>query len=127
MVDTEGFPIRVLIHPANESDKFIVKWVLRLIPVSSRWQKVIVDSGYASPAIAHHCQEIYGVDYEIVERTSKGFQVLPKRWVVERTFAWFGKYRRLSKDYEQSMAVSAAMLYFCSIHILVRRLAKLCF
>lgn len=127
MVDTEGFPIRVLVHPANEQDKAVVKWVLRLIPVSSRWQKVIVDAGYNSPAVAHHCQQVYGVEYEIVERTGKGFSVLPKRWVVERTFAWFGKYRRLSKDYEQKVTVSAAMLYFCSIHILVRRLAKLRF
>ena len=75
----------------------------------------------------NHCQAIYGVDYEIVELTGKGFAVLPKRWVVERTFAWFGKYRRLSKDYEQMVSVSAAMLYFCSIHILVRRLAKVSF
>ncbi len=126
-MDTEGFPIRVLVHSANESDKTVVKWVLRLIPVSSRWQKVIVDSGYDSPAIAHHCQSMYGVEYEIVERTGQGFQVLPKRWVVERTFAWFGKYRRLSKDYEQKVTVSAATLYYCSIHILVRRLAKLLF
>lgn len=127
MVDTEGFPIRVLVHPANEQDKFMVKWVLRLIPFTPRWQKVIVDAGYDSPVIAHLCQEMYGVEYEIVKRKGKGFNVLPKRWVVERTFAWFGKYRRLSKDYEQKVTVSAAMLYFCSIHILARRLAKFSF
>lgn len=87
----------------------------------------MVDAGYDTPAMVHHCQDVYGVSYEVVERSGKGFEVLPKRWVVERTFAWFGKYRRLSKDYEQKVSVSAAMLYFCSIHILVRRLSKLSF
>lgn len=77
VVDTEGFPIRVLVHPANEQDKFMVKWVLRLIPFTSRWQKVIVDAGYDSPVIAHLCQEMYGVEYEIVKRKGKGFKVLP--------------------------------------------------
>lgn len=52
-----------------------------------------------------------------------GFVVLPKRWIVERTFAWFGRYRRLSKDYEQRLENSEGMVYLASIHHLLKRLA----
>jgi putative transposase len=53
-----------------------------------------------------------------------GFVVLPRRWVVERTFAWLGRNRRLSKDYEHAMTSSEAVVYIASIRLLVRRLAK---
>ena len=63
---------------------------------------------------------------EIVRRSDdqKGFVVLPRRWVVERTFGWLSRYRRLSKDYEFLPASSEAMIYLAMIHIMVRRLAK---
>jgi putative transposase len=51
------------------------------------------------------------------------FEVMPKRWIVERTFAWLGRYRRLSKDYEQNTASSAAWIYLAMTHVMVRRLA----
>ncbi len=53
----------------------------------------------------------------------QGFQVLPKRWVVERTFSWFGRYRRLSKDYEYLPTTSEMMLYAAMVNLMVRRLA----
>jgi len=53
--------------------------------------------------------------------TQKGFVVLPKRWIVERTFAWLGRYRRLSKDYEAQPESSAAMIYVAMIQIMLRR------
>jgi putative transposase len=61
---------------------------------------------------------------EIIKRSdqAKGFVLLPKRWVVERTFGWFGKYRRLSKDYEYLTASSEAMIYVAMIHLMVRRI-----
>jgi len=55
----------------------------------------------------------------------KGFQVLPRRWVVERTFEWIGRYRRLSKDYEGLTESSQAFIYAVMIHIMSRRLAKI--
>jgi putative transposase len=66
------------------------------------------------------------VRLEIVKRAARaqGFVVLPKRWIVERTFAWVGKYRRLSKDYEYHTAASEAMIYVAMIHIMVRRIAR---
>jgi putative transposase len=70
------------------------------------------------------------VRLEIVKRPEgiKGFLLLPKRWIVERTFAWLGRYRRLSKDYEYSTPTSEAMIRVAMIHLMVRRLARLpCF
>lgn len=62
---------------------------------------------------------------EIVERDEDqdGFEVLPRRWVVERTFAWLGRYRRLSKDYERTIRSSEGMIYLASIHTMTKRLA----
>ena len=64
------------------------------------------------------------VRLESIKRSdqAKGFVLLPKRWVVERTFGWFGKYRRLSKDYEYLTASSEAMIYVAMIHLMVRRI-----
>ena len=125
--DSEGFPIRFFVHRANDQDKSAIKLLLARIPLFKRWKQVLVDQGYESAAIEAHCANLYGVDYEVVKRSGKGFELLPRRWVVERTFAWLGKYRRLSKDYEQLLSVSESFLYFCSINLLVRRLAKLRF
>jgi putative transposase len=66
-----------------------------------------------------------GWDLRIVKRsdkTKKGFEPLPKRWVVERTFGWLGRYRRLSKDYEGLPETSEAMIQLAMIHVMVRRL-----
>jgi len=84
------------------------------------------DGGYAGKLIAwvnryQHCT------LEIVKRSDdvKGFKVLPKRWIVERTFSWFYKYRRLSKDYEYHTDTSEAMIYVAMSHVMVRKLSKL--
>ena len=61
---------------------------------------------------------------EIVPKLGTGFQVLPKRWIVERTFAWLGKFRRLSKDYEVKLSHSEAFLYLAASKIMLQRLAK---
>ena len=62
----------------------------------------------------------------MIKRTEEatGFVVLPRRWVVERTFAWLGRYRRLSKNYEQLPETSEAMIYAAMVHIMLRRLAR---
>jgi len=74
---------------------------------------------------SHQAFKIHGCVLEIVKRDkdAKGFQVLPRRWVVERTFAWLCRYRRLSKDYEVLTETSEAMIYAAMVHLLVRRLA----
>jgi putative transposase len=124
ITDTLGLLVCAFVHPANVSDKSAIYDLLRRILFTSRLARLVVDAGYDSPAVAARCTDWLGIDYEVVQRTGKGFQVQPRRWVVERTFAWFGKYRRLSKEYEQLPAVSEAFLYVASIHIMTRRLAK---
>ena len=71
-------------------------------------------------------QKIGTFTLEIVKRTdkAKGFEVLPRRWVVERTFAWLGRCRRLAKDWEKSIASAEAWIYVAHIRLLTRRLAR---
>ena len=89
-----------------------------------RLQLIWADGGYAGQLVAF-VLNTYQWTLQIIKRCDdmKGFQVLPRRWVVERTFAWLGRYRRLSKDYEYHTQSSEAMIYIAMIHLMVRRLA----
>ena len=91
--------------------------------VKSHLRKLWADGGYAGKLIDWVREHLDAV-LEIVERDpdQKGFKVLPRRWVVERTFAWFGRYRRLSKDYEHDPSSSEAVIYLASIRTMLRRL-----
>ena len=123
VVDSQGWLVRVLVHPANWADSDGAKHLLKRVPLSRRWTKLLLDGGYASPALLHWCAHLFNIDAEIVRRSDlKRFVVLPKRWVVERTFAWLGKYRRLSKDYEHLPAVSEAWIYVAMIDRMLHRL-----
>jgi putative transposase len=84
------------------------------------------DAGYSGQLIGW-VRLTCGWILEIVKRSDdvKGFKVLPHRWIVERTFGWLGRYRRLSKDYEGLTESSQALIYAAMIHIMVRRMAKL--
>ncbi len=70
-------------------------------------------------------RQLSSAEVEVINRKSSGFEILPKRWIVERTFAWWNQYRRLSKDYELLPEMSEAMIYGAMTHTMVRRLAKL--
>lgn len=123
IVDSQGWLVRVLVHPANWSDVDGARHLLRRVPLFRRWKKLLLDGGYQSPALLHWCQQLFQVEAEIVRRSDlKTFVVLPKRWIVERTFAWLGKYRRLSKDYEYLPAVSEAWVYIAMIDRMLHRL-----
>ncbi len=76
--------------------------------------------GFSRFAIASIC----GAKVEVVKRTEARFQVLPRRWVVERTLGWLGRYRRLSKDYELLPEVSESMIYVAMVLKMLRRLAS---
>jgi len=123
IVDSQGWLVRVLVHPANWSDVEGARHPLKRVPLYRRWKKLLLDGGYDSPALLYWCQRLFDVDAEIVRRCDlKGFVVQPKRWVVERTFAWLGKYRRLSKDYEHLAAVSETWVYLAMIDRMLHRL-----
>jgi putative transposase len=78
------------------------------------------DGGYAGELV--YWAALFGEWLlSIIKRTDKGFKVLPRRWVVERTFAWLGQYRRLSKDYEQLTTSSEGMIYLAMIQLMLRR------
>lgn len=83
------------------------------------------DAGYFSANLIAWCKHTLGLALRIVARPpgQRGFRALPRRWVVERTFAWLGRYRRLGKDHEHNVASSEAFLYLAMTHLMVRRLA----
>ncbi len=87
---------------------------------------VVADGGYAGPKLKQALEKFGQWTLEIVKRSdaAKGFQLLPRRWVVERTFAWLGRNRRLAKDFETTIANAQAWLMIASIQLLVRRIAR---
>ena len=88
---------------------------------------VFADGGYAGDKLRHALRRIGKWTVKIVKRsdTAKGFVVLPRRWVVERTLAWLNRNRRLAKDFEQTLASATAWLFIASIQLFTRRIAKL--
>ena len=125
VTDTLGLILAVMVHSAGLSDSQQAPHLLkRLLGKVPRLRVVFADQGYeGTPAgLIWRC---FGWLWHVVARQEgqRGFVVLKKRWIVERTFAWFGGYRRLSKDYEYLPEVSEAMVLLCSIRIMVRRLA----
>ncbi len=124
VVDRVGNLVEVVVHVASIQDRDGAKLVLDKLSQATKdsLRKLWADGGYAGSLIEWVCEHLDAV-LEIVAREPGqiGFQVLPKRWIVERTFAWFGRYRRLSKDYEQLTKSSEAMIYLASIHILLKR------
>ena len=84
------------------------------------------DGGYPQAGLVEWVKQFAGWVLQIVVKAAeqKGFAVLPRRWVVERTFGWSGLYRRLSRDYEHSTRSSEAIVYLAMIHLMVRRLTK---
>jgi transposase len=89
-----------------------------------RLQKIWADGNYDGPLV-QWVKNCWGFDLEIVVKPAdqRGFSVLPRRWVVERTFAWLGKQRRLSKDYEEKPATGEAFIQIAMSALMVRRLA----
>jgi putative transposase len=154
LVDTEGLVLKVKIHSAKVPDQDGIKLLLeaardRLPRLSHLW----VDAGYQVRG-RDWAEKALGLSVEVVQRTPKptpekiariwaeewakegrqidwqrliprrGFEVLPRRWVVERTFAWLSHNRRLSKDYERLCATSEAFVYAAMVRLMVRRLAR---
>lgn len=91
----------------------------------SRLEVVWADQGYSGKKFAHAVQQVCGeqVRVEVIKGTSQSFEILPKGWIVERTFGWLNRYRRLSKDYELYCEMSEAMIYGVMIRLMLKRLA----
>jgi putative transposase len=151
LVDTEGLVQAVNVHPANIMDRDGIKLVLsdHVRAQLPRMQLLWLDAGYngwgkgkdwveqttawrVETVKARHARKYYWVPKDIPPDQidwsqylpPPGFHVIPRRWVVERTFAWFSHNRRLSKDYERLCATSEAWIYLTMIRLMVRRLAR---
>ena len=119
-----GLLLAVVVHAASIQDRTGAQLVLsKLYGRFPRLQVIWADGGY-SGELVYWCAYFGHWLLDIIRRTDKGFKVLPRRWVVERTFAWLGRRRRLSKDFESTIASAEAWITIASIHVLSRRLAK---
>ena len=118
-----------VVHPANIQDRDGAKLVLALIKHTFvRLRLIWADGGYAGQLLdwVRSLRQRNRLKMEIVKRTDdvKGFKLLPRRWVVERTFGWLGRHRRFSKDYQFLPATSEAIIYVAMIGLMIRRLAQ---
>jgi len=122
-VDTLGLILAVVVHAANIQDRDGAEQVLaKMAGRFGRLKLIWADGGYAGEFV-RVAKTVFKRVIEIVRRSElHKFVVLPKRWIVERTFGWFSKYRRLSKDYETLTESSEAMIYISMIYLMLHRL-----
>jgi putative transposase len=130
LVDTLGLILTVVVTAASVADRDGAKPLLEVLRHRfSRVRRIWADGAYTGELLAWvwALRPRRKVRLEIVKRPKgrKGFQVLPWRWIVERTFGWLGRYRRLSKDYEYLPHTSETMIRVAMIHLMVRRLARM--
>ncbi len=125
LVDKLGLLIAVVVTSAGVQDYHGAKPVLeRVKGRCPRLEVIWADGIYEKQWLIEWVRVECGWELQVTKRSDKvkGFVVVPKRWVVERTFGWLGRYRRLSKDYEGLTETSEAMIQMAMIHIMVRRL-----
>jgi putative transposase len=125
VVDTLGLILNCVVHPADVQDRDGAKLVLEdLAKRFPRLRKIWADAGYTGELL-EQVKDWGKWVLEIVKKADKtaGFQLLPHRWIVERTFAWLGRYRRLSKDYEVFIETSETMIRLAMIRLMLKRLA----
>jgi putative transposase len=120
----------VVVTAASVQDRDGAKQLLDILRHKyARLRHIWADGAYAGPLVdwvrALRPQRPIGLEITKRSDKAKGFVVIPKRWIVERTFGWFNRYRRLSKDYELLPATSEAIIQVTMIHLMIRRLARI--
>jgi len=127
LVDTIGLLLLVMVLPANIQDRDGAKQLLAAFFARSprrRVQHIWADGGYAG-ALIQCARRLWRCTVEIVKRSDlHTFKVLPRRWVVERTFGWLGRYRRLNRDYERQAHTGETMVYLAMIRLMLARLGR---
>lgn len=125
ITDTEGHLLGLMVHTADIQDRDgavgVIASIRRLYP----WLRhLFADGGYAGEKLANALIDLGRWTVEIIKRsdTAKGFEVLPRRWVVERTFAWLGRCRRLARDCEATIASAEAWVFITSVRLMLRRM-----
>lgn len=130
ITDTLGLMLFVIVHAADIQDRGAAPDLLKAIRRRFPWLRhIFADGGYAGDKLREAIKGQGQWTIEIIKRSdaAKGFQLLPRRWVVERTFAWIGRCRRLAKDWEETIESSTAWAFIASIRLMTRRLARYCY
>jgi transposase len=125
-VDVEGFLLAVVVTAANIGDRMGAKLlVIALLNTLTRLKLIWADAGYDGTPLSEWVRSVAHITVQIIKRTeAHTFRVLPRRWVVERSFGWLLRYRRLVRDYERQPAHHEAMVYWATVLIMTRRLAR---
>ena len=125
-VDAEGWLLALVVTAASVSDKAGAKLlIIRLFNAFSTLKIMWADNGYDGAPLARYAKAAAAITVEVVKRTAPhSFQVLRRRWVIERTFGWLMRYRRLARDYERRTDHAEAMIYWATVIIMTRRLAR---
>jgi transposase len=126
-VDVEGFLLTVVVTAASVGDRMGAKLlVIALLNTCTRLTLIWADSGYDGSPLAQWVRAVANITVEVIKRTELHvFKVVPRRWVVERTFGWLMRYRRLCRDYERRPEHHEAMVYWATVMIMTRRLARI--
>jgi len=127
LVDTLGIPISIYVTPADTHDTRGARCLLTglkfFVP---RLKKIWADAAYRGQELAAWCQATGEWELEVVERPAgtRGFSVVPRRWVVERTFSWISRNRRMSKDYERKVQISETLIQVAMIRLLIAQMGR---
>ena len=127
LVDSLGLPLSIYVTPADVQDRVGARLLLAgTKPLVPRLKKIWSDGAYSGEPLAKWCREEGDWDLEVVDRDreAEGFEVMPKRWIVERTFSWIGRNRRMSKDYERKVQTSECLMKVATIRLILKRLAR---
>jgi putative transposase len=127
LVDTLGLPIRLVVHSAAVQDRDGAALLLDKVRRRFPWLEcVFADGGYDAQQTYEAAAASHPLRLEVVRRNphAVGFEVIKRRWVVERTFSWFGRNRRLAKDYENLAATVLSFVTLATIQFGIRRLAR---
>lgn len=124
LVDTQGFLVACRVEPAGMSDRRAARGLTTgLSPLWPTVHTVIADAGYESKALAQDLRDRNGWRLIIVKRREQAFRIAGLNWIVERTFAWLGRHRRMSKDYEYRVQTSETLITIAACVQMIRRIA----
>lgn len=129
VVDALGLMVGLVVHSPGIQDRDGAPSVLKTILKRWPWpwlRHIFADGGYAGSKLKGRLEKVGKFTLQIVKRSdhAEGFELLPRRWVVEHTFAWLGQCRRLAKDFEKTIASAEAWIYIANIRLLTRRIAR---
>jgi transposase len=130
LTDTLGLLVGLVVHGADIQDRDGAVEVLNSVRHRYPWLRhVFADGGYGGEKLKGRLRKVGRWTLQIIKRSdhAQGFEVLPRRWVVERTFAWLGRCRRLAKDVERTIASAEAWILVANLRLLTRRLARYCY